>query len=151
MSSTRKYLIGRATMISLLAVLVGIWGIASYFGKGEIAPFLAIELALVVVGNRQNKKYGKGNFLKINHEGYSEGMQHNDEREARNLLNATFISARITLLFVMLCLTFACIYIQNFGNNAKLIFDIRAFAFLGVFTIIIQQWSLVITYLRFDK
>lgn len=157
MISTKKYFLQRAILISLMSIIICLMLVDDGRNSG-LFVFLIIVLALF--GQRIMKKAGltHGNPFKTASDGYSNGLKHDDEREAKNASVASFISARITIVLVMLVMGLVAVFLNGntwdfFGwsistNN---FFTATSFGVFGTAILLVQQWSFFFSFVQLNK
>ncbi|AKP67680.1 hypothetical protein [Companilactobacillus ginsenosidimutans] len=148
MTNTKKYFLKRAIMITFMAIVVAVWLMTAAHNNSGLYVFLIIVLA--VYSSRINKKAGleHTNSFKTDSEGYSIGLKHDDELEARNAAVASFISARITITFVILIMALVAAFYNGkfwdffgFTMASQNIFNATSFGIFGAAILLVQQWS----------
>lgn len=106
-----------------------------------IIPFIFIATKL-----RKNKKHSIKIFDLLEN-GYPLDMEHNDEREWRIMLTATYISYRITLATALVSLVILLLLLKLSSLfSAFLLIELAV-----VVPIITGQWTYLITYYKLDR
>jgi hypothetical protein len=158
MTSTKKYFLQRAIMISLMAVVIGMWLITAKHNLSGL--YLILILVIAGFGQRSLKKasLNQGNPFKTGSDGYSLGLKHDDEREAQNAAVASFISARMTIIFVMLIMGLAAVFFNGttwsffgFSLPASKLFNAVNFGIVGTAILLVQQWSFFFSFSHLNK
>jgi hypothetical protein len=151
MTNTRKYFLKRALLVTLLAIFFLLWLLSKVTLNQDLSPvFFILILILFIYQQRKLDKDGSTNIFKIARDGFPQGLKHDDEREAKNALTASFFSQRFTAGFIVLAIGIPLI-ITSYKLVDTSIFNINAFGILGVVTLIVQEWSFYYEYSRLDK
>ena len=150
MTNTKKYLLQRATLLSVDVILMGFW-----LATIGILPWIHFAIFLILLGSfwYQQTRLDKGkkfNIYKIQRDGFPQAIEHADEREAHNGLNAMFYSERMTLIFIFMVLVLSLIWTYN-SPAAVNFFNIKIFALFIVLAVLIQQWSFYLVYSYLDR
>lgn len=151
MTNTRKYFLKRAVLITLLAVFFLLWLLSRVVLNDDLSPLLFVLITvLFIYQQRRLDKGGSVDIFKIARDGFPQGLKHEDEREARNALTASFFSQRFTSGFIVLAIGISLI-LTSYKIIDESIFNINAFGILGTVVLIVQEWSFYYEYSRLDK
>lgn len=158
--NTNKNVITSAGVATIMLGAIYIFFLISTLYKGYFnVPFrlsliLWITLAIGVIGVMvllmRTKKNRKIKFFDFRENAYPVDMEHNDEREWRLMLTATYVSARLTIIYLILVFLVpytASLFGLVFGTQFWMIFSATTL-FVGI---MINEWGYVFTYLHLNK
>ncbi|GEO46895.1 hypothetical protein [Companilactobacillus kimchii] len=151
MTNTRKYFFKRAILVTLLAIFFLLWLLSKVTLKQDLSPvFFILIIVLFIYQQKRLDKGGSTNIFKIARDGFPQGLKHDDEREAKNALTASFFSQRFTAGFIVLVIGISLI-LTSYKLIEESVFNINAFGILGTAILIVQEWSFYYEYSRLDK
>ncbi|WP_404278941.1 hypothetical protein [Companilactobacillus paralimentarius] len=151
MTNTRKYFFKRAILVTLLAAFFLLWLLSRVTLNQDLSPvFFVLITVLFIYQQKRLDKGGSTNIFKIARDGFPQGLKHDDEREAKNALTASFFSQRFTAGFIVLVIGISLI-LASYKVIDENIFNINAFGILGTTILIVQEWSFYYEYSRLDK
>lgn len=158
--NTKKSMINSAGAATIMLGAIYIFFLISTLYKGYFnIPFkfsiilwiiLAIGVICVMFFLMRTKTNRKIKLFDFRENGYPVDMEHNDEREWRLMLTATYVSARLTVIYLII--VFLVPYTTSlfglmFGTAFWMIFSATTL-FVGI---MINEWSYVFAYLHLDK
>ncbi|GHP13683.1 hypothetical protein YK48G_11080 [Lentilactobacillus fungorum] len=159
--NTKKHMINVAiaTTLALGAIYIFFLGSAFYKGYANVPASVSVILWLVLGAGviidlflllKTRKTKRKVKFFDFNEDGYPIDMQHNDEREWRMMLTATYISSRLTVIYLIIA--FLIPYAIILSGIELGAFFWAFFAGTVVFlAIMVNEWGYVISYIHLDR
>ncbi|MFD0896126.1 hypothetical protein [Loigolactobacillus binensis] len=138
-------------VIYLLSILGIIYGSLSNISSTvSLLIVLLILIAVFTSFKLTGKQSRKAKWLDLNEDSYPADMEHNDEREWRMMLTATYISLRILIGFISLALVpIIIVAYAGISVNGSLVL-LYALSVLTL-ALLIQEWCYVLVYWHLDR
>lgn len=158
MMDTKKHILRVAVGATLIYGVVYLFSLLSviYGSLSNLSSVLSLFILFVTViaifisFKLTGKQRRKIKMLDFNENGYPIDMEHNDEREWRMMLTATYISLRILIIFISLALL-PIILVVYTGITVNGSFVLLYALSVLILALLIQEWCYVLVYWHLDR
>ncbi|EHO48010.1 hypothetical protein HMPREF9104_03016 [Lentilactobacillus kisonensis F0435] len=161
MMNTKKHIVNVAVAASLILGIIYLFFLvcALYKGYGNVPINISIGLWIMlavgvildmVILVRTGKANRRIKFFDFGENGYPLDMEHNDEREWRMMLTATYVSARLTTSYLIIVFMVPYALVLSETPLGPSFWPIFAGTALFI-AIMVSEWGYVLAYLHLNK